>query len=197
MVKKPLPLAGGKKKQIQRLWHPGLKKLHQPWLVVSERGHEATETGLAYAPVSQAHGHNHIVQCVSCCTAAQTSSVPPQVVAESRVRKGGGGGLKSGSHRKSILFGSFGKVASCSNHENQRTPGKDRYHASCPHFSCAFRTTSSMSSRAMQCSDRNYFMLSTVAYIRHNTATTDTTFLTPTPHTTIQPTVGPLGVLAQ
>ena len=26
------------------------------------RGHEATETGLAYAPVSQAHGHNHIVQ---------------------------------------------------------------------------------------------------------------------------------------
>ena len=25
-------------------------------------GHEATETGLAYAPVSQAHGHNHIVQ---------------------------------------------------------------------------------------------------------------------------------------
>ena len=22
-------------------------------------GHEATETGFAYAPVSQAHGHNH------------------------------------------------------------------------------------------------------------------------------------------
>ena len=33
-------------------------------------GHEATETGLAYAPVSQAHGHNHIVQCYPCCTAA-------------------------------------------------------------------------------------------------------------------------------
>ena len=29
----------------------------------SWQGHEATETGLAYAPVSQAHGHNHIVQC--------------------------------------------------------------------------------------------------------------------------------------
>ena len=29
------------------------------------RGHEATDTGLAYAPVSQAHGHNHIVQCFS------------------------------------------------------------------------------------------------------------------------------------
>ena len=28
-------------------------------------GHEATETGLAYAPVSQAHGHHHIVQCFS------------------------------------------------------------------------------------------------------------------------------------
>ena len=34
------------------------------------RGHEATETGFAYAPVSQAHGHNHIVQCYACCTAA-------------------------------------------------------------------------------------------------------------------------------
>ena len=33
-------------------------------------GHEATETGLAYAPVSQAHGHNHIVQCFACCIAA-------------------------------------------------------------------------------------------------------------------------------
>ena len=26
-------------------------------------GQEATETGLAYAPVSQAHGHHHSVQC--------------------------------------------------------------------------------------------------------------------------------------
>ena len=26
-------------------------------------GHEATDTGLAYPPVSQAHGHHHIVQC--------------------------------------------------------------------------------------------------------------------------------------
>ena len=25
----------------------------------SDAGHEATETGFAYAPVSQAHGHNH------------------------------------------------------------------------------------------------------------------------------------------
>ena len=33
-------------------------------------GHEATETGLAYAPVSQEHCHNHIVQCFACCTAA-------------------------------------------------------------------------------------------------------------------------------
>ena len=45
-------------------------------------GHEATDTGLAYAPVSQAHGHHHIVQCFACCTAAQTSSVPHQVVAD-------------------------------------------------------------------------------------------------------------------
>ena len=34
------------------------------------RGHEATETGFACAPVSQAHGHYHIVQCHACCTAA-------------------------------------------------------------------------------------------------------------------------------
>ena len=26
-------------------------------------GHDATDTGLAYAPVSQAHGHHHSVQC--------------------------------------------------------------------------------------------------------------------------------------
>ena len=26
---------------------------------VRRRGHEATDTGLAYAPVSQAHGHHH------------------------------------------------------------------------------------------------------------------------------------------
>ena len=51
-------------------------------MFVGRGGHEATETGLAYAPVSQAHGHNHIVQCVSCCIAAQTSSVPHQVVAD-------------------------------------------------------------------------------------------------------------------
>ena len=33
-------------------------------------GHEATKTGFPYAPVSQAHGHNHIVQYYACCTAA-------------------------------------------------------------------------------------------------------------------------------
>ena len=45
-------------------------------------GHEATDIGLAYVPVSQAHGHHHIVQCFACCTAVQTSSVPHQVVAD-------------------------------------------------------------------------------------------------------------------
>ena len=33
-------------------------------------GHEATDTGLAYAPVSQAHGHHHSVQCFNKCLAA-------------------------------------------------------------------------------------------------------------------------------
>ena len=45
-------------------------------------GHEATDTGLAYAPVSQVHGPNHIVQCFSRCTATQTISVPHQVVVD-------------------------------------------------------------------------------------------------------------------
>ena len=41
------------------------------------KGHEATDTGLAYAPVSQAHGHHHTqFNVLPCCTAAQTSSVP-------------------------------------------------------------------------------------------------------------------------
>ena len=40
-------------------------------------GHEATDTGLAYAPVSQAHGHHHTrFNVLPCYTAAQTSSVP-------------------------------------------------------------------------------------------------------------------------
>ena len=40
-------------------------------------GHEASDTGLAYAPVSQAHGHHHTqFNVLPCCTAAQTSSVP-------------------------------------------------------------------------------------------------------------------------
>ena len=37
------------------------------------QGHEATDTGLAYAPVSQAHGDHHIVQCFALlhCSADQ------------------------------------------------------------------------------------------------------------------------------
>ena len=30
---------------------------------ISDFGHEATDTRFAYAPVSQAHGHHHSVQC--------------------------------------------------------------------------------------------------------------------------------------
>ena len=42
-------------------------------LVPQWQGHEATDTGLAYAPVSQAHGHHHIGQCFSLlhCSADQ------------------------------------------------------------------------------------------------------------------------------
>ena len=41
-------------------------------------GHEATDTGLAYAPVSQAHGHHHTVQCFALlhCSADQFCTTP-------------------------------------------------------------------------------------------------------------------------
>ena len=38
--------------------------------MLAQGGHEATDTGLAYAPVSQAHGHHHSVQCFNKCLAA-------------------------------------------------------------------------------------------------------------------------------
>ena len=48
--------------------------------VLGTQGHEATETGLAYAPVSQAHGHNHIVQCFALlhCSADQFCNLVPR-----------------------------------------------------------------------------------------------------------------------
>jgi hypothetical protein len=41
-------------------------------------GHEATDTGLAYAPVLQAHGHHHTVQCFALlhCSADQFCTTP-------------------------------------------------------------------------------------------------------------------------
>ena len=60
---------GGQVWGISGVWSP-----RAPWPRGGVRpaswGHEATETGFAYAPVSQAHGNNHIVQCHVCCTAA-------------------------------------------------------------------------------------------------------------------------------
>ena len=43
-----------------------------------EEGHEATDTGRAYAPVSQAHGHHHSVQCFALlhCSADQFGATP-------------------------------------------------------------------------------------------------------------------------
>ena len=57
-------------------------------MAISPGGHEATDTGLAYAPVSQAHGHNHIVQCFSSlhCSADQFCTTP-----RGSTRGGGGG----------------------------------------------------------------------------------------------------------
>ena len=41
-------------------------------------GHEATETGFAYAPVSQAHGHNHncSMSCLLHCSVDQFCTTP-------------------------------------------------------------------------------------------------------------------------
>ena len=66
---RPVPTPGaGTPARATVSWREMSPKMSaSPW---EEEGHEATETGLAYAPVSQAHGHNHIVQCFACCTAA-------------------------------------------------------------------------------------------------------------------------------
>ena len=53
----------------------------------AKMGHEATNTGFAYAPVSQAHGHHHSLQCFACCTAAQRR--PGQTWGRGGVRKTG------------------------------------------------------------------------------------------------------------
>ena len=45
-----------------------------PLGAVGVEGHEATDTGLAYAPVSQAHGHHHTVQC---CALLHCSATTP------------------------------------------------------------------------------------------------------------------------
>ena len=73
------------------------------------RGHEATDTGLAYAPVSQAHGHHHSTHCCALlhCSADQFSG-------HSGRRRGAGsaaapswnGGIKSGEGAGRPLLGS-------------------------------------------------------------------------------------------
>ena len=64
-------------------WGPGCVVGHvaaRPvWCGQRQRGgHEATDTGLAYAPVSQAHGNHHIVQCFSLlhCSADHFCTTP-------------------------------------------------------------------------------------------------------------------------
>ena len=83
----PAPNAQGPWKTVDSLLSipvtaPGPRRVGEP-IGCAMKGHEATDTGLAYAPVSQAHGHHHTVQCFALlrcsCTTAQTSSVPLQV----------------------------------------------------------------------------------------------------------------------
>ena len=49
-----------------------------PCLPVHFWGHEATDTGLAYAPVSQAHGRHHSVHCFALlhCSTDQFCTTP-------------------------------------------------------------------------------------------------------------------------
>ena len=84
-------------------WVPGECNPAEPFSRVSlVWGHEATETGFEYAPVSQAHGHNHIVHSARGHEATETwlaSSV-----------WGGGGGLRHGAvgGRASFAIGDGG-----------------------------------------------------------------------------------------
>ena len=75
------------------------------WGALLHQRHEATDTGLAYAPVSQAHDHHHTqFNVLPCCTAAQTSSVPNvalhsplQVAIDHQQLHQGGGGVHFGT----------------------------------------------------------------------------------------------------
>ena len=51
------------------------------------RGQEATDTGLAYAPVSQAHGHHHSVQCFALLHSSTDQ------FSSAALGEGGGGGV--------------------------------------------------------------------------------------------------------
>ena len=79
-------------------------------------GHEATDTGLAYAPVSQAHGHHHIVQCFFLAALQRRP-----VLNHSRWlltvlwpgqwgNGGGGGGVREGRLGGGVQVGQFGVV---------------------------------------------------------------------------------------
>ena len=59
---------------VGQVWLVVLDSMGQVWRWVHRVwGHEATDSELAYAPVSQAHGHHHIGQCFSLlhCSADQ------------------------------------------------------------------------------------------------------------------------------
>ena len=65
----------------------------------SAGGHEATDTGLAYAPVSQVHGHHHTVQCFALLcgggggdTEAHFPNPPPPLLGRRDGRGGSGWG---------------------------------------------------------------------------------------------------------
>ena len=69
-----------------------------------KRGHEATDTGLAYAPVSQAHGHHHSVHvqaanAQSKATWSGTELVCAAVQQGETMGQKGGGGLHDSRHR--------------------------------------------------------------------------------------------------
>ena len=57
----------------KRRAHMKAEHWHTKW-----EGHEATDTGFAYAPVSQAHGHYHSVQCFALlhCSTDQFCTTP-------------------------------------------------------------------------------------------------------------------------
>ena len=99
-------------------------------------GHEATDTGLAYAPVSQAHGHHHTqFNVLPCCTAAQTrqgeggGGTGPCHMCYQTIASGAGARILLSSMGPSLALGQHLAMAAGPHSSAQRQNGSAKWSA--------------------------------------------------------------------